>query len=35
VILCETEDLEPGSEDSQLYVGYTRATSHLVVVESA
>ncbi len=34
VIICETEDLEPGTEDSQLYVGYTRATSHLIVVES-
>lgn len=35
VILCETEDLEAGTEESQLYVGYTRPTSHLIVVESA
>lgn len=35
VVLCELEDLDGQSEDAQLYVGMSRATSHCIVVAPA
>ena len=35
VVLCELEDLEDETLDQQLYVGFSRATTHCVVVAPA